>query len=209
MAKKDIDISEIIDTINNLNVEDLAKIGTAPTSVKVLVLMLAFITVLFAGSWFFTLPLYEKIQKAELEESDLKQKYVIYQTKAANLSAYKKQLADMKKSFAVMLRQLPNSVNIENLLVDLTQTSIAAGLQIEKFEPLPEVAKEFYAITPIDLQVKGTFHQFGNFVSGLAALPRIVTLDEIEIKHESEANHGKLIMTLKAKTYRYLDKDKK
>jgi len=205
---KNINLSEELDKLKNLDVEDLKRIGSAPGYVKTIVFIFSFFVILIAGAVILVKPVYEDIKTSKLEEEDLKKKYVIFQNKSANLSAYKQQLEGLEKSFEAILRQLPNRVNIENVLVDLTQTSVATGLQIEGFKPLPEVTEEFYASTAIELKVKGTFHQFGHFISGLAALPRIVTLDHIQITSTSESDLGKLSMEIKAITYRYIDTKK-
>ena len=132
--------------------------------------------------------------------------------KAANRTAYVEQLEEMKKTFNVMLRQLPNKTDIESLLVDLSQTSVASGLEVKFFKPETEIPREFYAEYPIRISVTGQYHQFGQFISGLAALPRIVTLSNIDIKQTDTKNAeqniaSKLKMDLMATTYRYLEED--
>ena len=138
------------------------------------------------------------------------------QAKAANRAAYVEQLEEMEKTFNVMLRQLPNKTDIESLLVDLSQTSVASGLDVEYFKPDTEVPREFYAEYPIKISVTGQYHQFGQFISGLAALPRIVTLSQIDIaslragnnnNQSGEAPDRKLKMDLVATTYRYIDEE--
>ena len=111
-----------------------------------------------------------------------------------------------------MLRQLPNKTDIESLLVDLSQTSVASGLEVKFFKPETEIPREFYAEYPIRISVTGQYHQFGQFISGLAALPRIVTLSNIDIKQTDTKNAeqniaSKLKMDLMATTYRYLEED--
>ncbi len=201
-----IDISELFERLNSLSVDDISKIGTAPQIVKIFILIVVFILIIAVGSWFIIKPIFDNIKKSQIEETTLKDKYVVYQSKAANLTAFQQQLNELEKSFKVVLRQLPNSVNIEDLLIDLTQTSVASGILIDKFQPQNEDIQEFYANTPIDLIVKGSYHQFGHFVSGLASLARIVTLDEIKIKKADGDDPSKLIMQLQANTYRYLNK---
>ncbi len=147
------------------------------------------------------------LQKAEAEEQDLRQQFETKQQRAANLDAYKAQLAEMEKSFGAMLRQLPGKTEVPNLLVDISQTGLAAGLEEKLFQPSSEQGKGFYAELPIKIRLVGSYHEFGTFVSGIAALPRIVTLHDIEIKPVSKDNFDNLIMELTAKTYRYLDDD--
>lgn len=153
------------------------------------------------------------LQKAEAEEHDLRTQFETKQQRAANLDAYKAQLAEMEKSFGAMLRQLPGRTEVPNLLVDISQTGLAAGLEEKLFQPSSEQSKGFYAELPIKIRLVGSYHEFGTFVSGIAALPRIVTLHDIEIKPVSKDGANKdgsfdnLIMELTAKTYRYLDDD--
>jgi type IV pilus assembly protein PilO len=128
------------------------------------------------------------------------------QRKAANFEAYKAQLAEMERSFGAMLRQLPGRTEVPSLLVDISQTGLAAGLQERLFQPGPEVRKDFYAELPIRIRLTGSYHQFGAFVSGIAALPRIVTLHDISISREgTETAPDRLTLDVTAKTYRYLD----
>ena len=110
----------------------------------------------------------------------------------------------MKQSFGAMVRQLPNQAEIEALLVDISQTGLASGLEFELFEPQPEVPKDFYAEKPIKLRVTGTYHEFGDFVSGVAALPRIVTQHDISIRPKGN-DSSQLVMEATAKTYRYVE----
>lgn len=147
------------------------------------------------------------LQKAEAEEQDLRTQFETKQQRAANLDAYKAQLAEMEKSFGAMLRQLPGKTEVPNLLVDISQTGLAAGLEEKLFQPSSEQSKGFYAELPIKIRLVGTYHEFGTFVSGIAALPRIVTLHDIEIKPVNKDSFDNLIMELTAKTYRYLDDD--
>jgi type IV pilus assembly protein PilO len=148
------------------------------------------------------------LQRAEAEEQDLRNQFETKQQRAANLDAYKGQLAEMERTFGAMLRQLPGKTEVPNLLVDISQTGLAAGLQEKLFQPATEQSKGFYAELPIKIKLVGSYHQFGNFVSGIAALPRIVTLHDIEIKPEGtgkDAGFDNLTMDVTAKTYRYIE----
>jgi type IV pilus assembly protein PilO len=147
------------------------------------------------------------LQKAEADEMDLRSQFENKQQRAANLDAYKAQLGEMERSFGAMLRQLPGKTEVPNLLVDISQTGLAAGLQEKLFQPGAEVSKGFYAELPIKIRLVGTYHEFGNFVSGIAALPRIVTLDDIQISPASDkaGTYDNLTMDLTAKTYRYIE----
>ena len=147
------------------------------------------------------------LQKAEADEVDLRAQFETKQQRAVNLEAYKAQLAEMERSFGAMLRQLPGKTEVPNLLVDISQTGLAAGLQEKLFQPGAEKGNGFYAELPIRIRLVGTYHEFGVFVSGIAALPRIVTLDDIQIAPIAEKNGGydNLTMDVTAKTYRYIE----
>jgi type IV pilus assembly protein PilO len=147
------------------------------------------------------------LQKAEATELDLRKQFETKQQRAANLDAYKGQLSEMERTFGAMLRQLPGKTEVPNLLVDISQTGLSAGLQEKLFQPAGEQVKGFYAELPIRIRLVGSYHQFGSFVSGIAALPRIVTLHNIEIKPQGTAGFDNLTMDVTAKTYRYIEDD--
>lgn len=210
-----MDIGQITSDLNNLDVQDFKKIGTAPLAARAFILALLFAAIVGAGIWFLVKPKFGTLEGVAAKEQILKTQFDETQSKAANREAYIEQLSEMKRTFNVMLRQLPNKTDIESLLIDLSQTSVASGLEVESFKPKKEIAREFYVEYPITIKVTGNYHQFGNFVSGLAALPRIVTLHNITIKPSQAksrsdkgsrtAENQKLEMTLVATTYRYLD----
>jgi type IV pilus assembly protein PilO len=139
------------------------------------------------------------------EETDLRQKFKAKHSKAVNLAVYQQQLADIERSFGALLRQLPGRTEVPNLLVDISQVGVGAGLEEKLFQPSPEVKKDFYAELPIKIKLTGSYHQMGEFVSGIAALPRIVTLHDIVIKPENKDAYDQLSFELTAKTFRYLD----
>ena len=148
------------------------------------------------------------LQKSEADELDLRTQFENKQQRAANLDAYKQQLGEMERSFGAMLRQLPGKTEVPNLLVDISQTGLAAGLSEKLFQPGPEKSNGFYAELPIKIRLVGSYHQFGAFVSGIAALPRIVTLHDIQISPVQEKGAGiydDLTMDVTAKTYRYIE----
>jgi type IV pilus assembly protein PilO len=124
-----------------------------------------------------------------------------------NLEVYKQQLKDIERSFGALLRQLPGKTEVPSLLVDISQTGLGAGLQEKLFQPEPEQKKDFYAELPIKIRLSGSYHQFGEFVSGIAALPRIVTLHDIDIKPDNKDAYDQLSLELTAKTYRYMDEN--
>src|SRR6202451_1119461 len=121
------------------------------------------------------------LQKAQNDELHLRAQFESKQQRAANLDAYRAQLGEMERSFGAMLRQLPGKTEVPNLLVDISQTGLAAGLQEKLFQPGSEKSNGFYAELPIKIKLVGSYHDFGAFVSGIAALPRIVTLDDMQI----------------------------
>jgi type IV pilus assembly protein PilO len=143
-------------------------------------------------------------QKAS-EEQDLRGKFKTKHSKAVNLAVYQQQLADIERSFGALLRQLPGRTEVPNLLVDISQVGVGAGLEEKLFQPSPEVKKDFYAELPIKIKLTGSYHQMGEFVSGIAALPRIVTLHDITIKPDNKDAYDQLSFELTAKTFRYLD----
>ena len=146
------------------------------------------------------------LQKAEADELDLRSQFESKQQRAANLEAYKTQLQEMERSFGAMLRQLPGKTEVPNLLVDISQTGLASGLQEKLFQPGSEKGNGFYAELPIKIKLVGTYHDFGNFVSGIAALPRIVTLHDIQISPaDAKGGYDNLTMDVTAKTYRYIE----
>ncbi len=206
--------------LGSLNGDDFQRIGTAPILVKAILILLVCLVVTGLGIHFMITPKFDQLKVVERKENELRLKFDQEQAKAANLSAYKLQLEEMRSAYSVMVRQLPNKTDIESLLVDLSQTSVAAGLDVEFFKPESELPREFYAEYPISISVTGRYHQFGEFVSGLAALPRIVTLSGIDISaiNEGRNNGGnnnvssgssgkRLKMDLVATTYRYLEED--
>jgi len=146
------------------------------------------------------------LQKAEADELDLRAQFENKQQRAANLDAYKAQLTEMERSFGAMLRQLPGKTEVPNLLVDISQTGLAAGLSEKLFQPGAEKSNGFYAELPIKIKLVGSYHQFGAFVSGIAALPRIVTLHDIQITPvDAKGAYDNLTMDVTAKTYRYIE----
>ena len=148
-----------------------------------------------------------ELQRREDTEQTLRQEFKTKHSKAVNLDVYKTQLKDIERSFGALLRQLPGKTEVPNLLVDISQTGLSAGLEEKLFQPQAEVKRDFYAELPIKITLTGSYHQLGEFVSGIAALPRIVTLHDIEIKTANKDAYDQLTLDLTAKTYRYLDED--
>jgi len=142
---------------------------------------------------------------AQEKERTLREEFRTKHAKAVNLNLYRQQLEDIQKSFGAMLRQLPGKTEMEALLVDISQTGVGVGLTQQLFQPQPEQSRDFYAERPIKIRLTGTYHQMGEFVSGIAALPRIVTLHNVEIKQVQGGTFDQLQLDVTAKTYRYLD----
>jgi type IV pilus assembly protein PilO len=185
---------------------DFSNTGAWPLPAKVLATVCLCALVLGAVYWFDTQHQWTNLKDEERKEQGLKDIFEDKQRKAANLEAYREQLEQIKETFGTLLRQLPGKAEVAELLVDVSQTGLAAGLEFELFKPGTENAAEFYAELPIDIRVIGDYHQFGAFVSGVAALPRIVALHDFNITPR-KADEGKLVMEVTAKTYRYIDEE--
>ena len=193
----------LIEELQSLDVND---IGRWPLVFRVAVIVLVFVAVTFAGIWFTIVK--DKapvLQRAQAEEQELRVTFENKQRKAANYDAYKAQLAQIEQSFGTMLRQLPGETEIPSLIVDISQTGLAAGLQEKLFQPQAEIPRDFYAEKPIKIRLSGGYHEMANFVSGIAALPRIVTLHDINITPEQKGSFDSLSLEVTAKTYRYIE----
>jgi type IV pilus assembly protein PilO len=174
--------------------------------------------VVAAGWWFKISNQQDDLARAVQQETHLKQEFARKQAKAVNLDALKKQLADMQDMLHQLLRQLPSKTEMPQLLVDISQTALAAGIDTELFQPEREIPKDFYAEEPIKLKMVGTYHQFGTFISDVASLPRVVilTMHDVSLSplKDKDAPAGAdvgdgqaLVLQGTVKTYRYLDED--
>lgn len=190
----------------DINDVDFNNMGSWPLPVKLILLAVIFAGTLFGGYKYFVEERLTALERAEATEQELRGEFSRKQAKAANLEAYKAQLEEMRRSFGAMLRQLPGETEVPNLLIDISQAGLAAGLDQERFVPQPESAKEFYAELPIQIRLTGNYHQFGEFASSVAALPRIVTLHNISITKQGETGDN-LTMDVIAKTYRYIEEE--
>lgn len=203
--------------LEQLQALDYKDIGRWPFLFRALGVGIVFVVASALMVWYFVtgsngnLP---DLRKAEAEQKSLWNTFDEKQRKAANLEAYRQQLAEIERTFGAMLRQLPGKTEVPSLLVDISQTGLAAGLQERLFQPSSEIRRDFYAELPIKITLTGGYHEFGLFVSGIAALPRIVTLHDIEIasggsrtrsRGRAQAPSDQLTMNLTAKTYRYLE----
>ncbi|HWM28145.1 MAG TPA: type 4a pilus biogenesis protein PilO [Woeseiaceae bacterium] len=193
----------LVDELRSLDVND---IGRWPLVFRAAVIGLVFAVVVgFGIYWTIIEDRAPQLKRAQDEEQTLKVAFESKQKKAANYDKYKEQLAQMEQSFGTMLRQLPGETEIPSLIVDISQTGLAAGLQEKLFQPQSEVPKDFYAEKPILIQLAGSYHDIANFVSGIAALPRIVTLHDINITSDNADSFDQLSIEVTAKTYRYLE----
>lgn len=191
-------------TLDDLRSIDFNDVAGWPRSVKIAAAVLVCILILAGGYWFIIKDQLAALEKVEREEIALKDDFTEKKALAVNLEAYKEQMDEMQERFGVMLRQLPNRTEVPELLIDITQTGIGRGLQFDLFQPRNKRVADFYAELPINIKVRGTYHQLGGFVSDMAALPRIVTIDDLVL---SPSGGEKLTMSAIAKTYHYLDDD--
>ena len=195
----------VVDELKNLDVND---VGRWPLVFRAAVIFIVFIAIVGAGVWFTIIKdRLPALQRAQDDESTLRVTFENKQRKAANYDAYKAQLAQIEQSFGTMLRQLPGETEIPSLIVDVSQTGLASGLQEKLFQPQPEIPRDFYAEKPIKIRLSGGYHEIANFVSGVAALPRIVTLHDINITPEGQDSFDQLSLEVTAQTYRYLDEE--
>jgi type IV pilus assembly protein PilO len=194
--------------VDDLRALDMNDPGRWPLPIRAAAVSLAFVAVVAAGVYFFVIQ-QEKplLDRAKQDEVDLRGTFEDRQRKAANFDAYRTQLAEIERDFGAMLRQLPGKTEVPSLLVDISQTAAGAGLEEKLFQPTGEIQKDFYAELPIKLRYSGSYHELGNFVSGIAALPRIVTLHDITIHRGEKDSPDELTFEVTAKTYRYLEEE--
>jgi len=190
-----------LDDIRRLNIRDA---GNWPLLPKIMILGILFLLILLAGGFFDWRDQIEALDKAQDEETRLKEAYASKKAKAVNLELYVQQLKEIEQSFGALLKQLPNKSEMDALLTDVNQAGLGRGLQFELFRPATtEKMAEFYAELPISIRVTGTYHDMGAFASDVAQLPRIVTLNDVGIVNDK----GTLTMEATAKTFRYLDEE--
>jgi type IV pilus assembly protein PilO len=199
--------------LNELNQLDINDFGEWPIPIKAVAILIACIALGGLAYYYDTSGQLDRLAQEQKTEQDLRTSLETKQQKAANLQAYRDQLAEMEQSFGAMLKQLPNRTEVAALLVDVSQTGLANGLEFELFQPENEITREFYAELPIRIRVRGNYHDFGRFVSGLAALPRIVTIHDVQISGSAGQTTGgqsgtdgeSLALQATVKTYRYLE----
>ncbi|MDI3401901.1 type 4a pilus biogenesis protein PilO [Pseudomonas sp. V88_4] len=200
--------SEWLDSLRNVDFNDLdtSNIGSWPPVVKGLAGGLLMVLVLALGYNFYISDLESQLELKREEEVTLKEQFASKAHMAANLELYTQQMKEMENSFGVLLRQLPSDTEVPGLLEDITRTGLGSGLEFEEIKLLPEVTQQFYIELPIQITVTGAYHDLATFVSGVAGLPRIVTLHDFELAPANPEGGPKLRMSILAKTYRYNDK---
>lgn len=195
----------LVDELKNLDVND---VGRWPIVFRAAVISIVFVVVVGLGIyWFIIEDKAPQLKRDQETEETLRVTFENKQKKAANYDAYKSQLSQMEQSFGTMLRQLPGETEIPSLIVDVSQTGLAAGLQEKLFQPQSEIRKDFYAEKPIKITLSGGYHEIAKFVSGVASLPRIVTLHDINISPDASDSFDQLTLAVTAKTYRYLEEE--
>lgn len=196
----------MLDDLRNLDFQDM---GSAPASVRYFLLTILLILLVVAGYFLVIKDKWAQLERVEQEEFALRADFEEKQQKAANLEAYEQQLAEMQELLETMFRQLPSKTEMDKLLVDVSQTALAAGIDVQLFEPTSEEYKDFYAERPINVRMLGNYHEFGDFVSGVAALPRVVilTMHNVSLRRATGGARaqGRLILEGQVKTYRYID----
>ncbi|MBS7662316.1 type 4a pilus biogenesis protein PilO [Pseudomonas lalucatii] len=201
-------LSDSLDSLRKIDISDLDfnNVGSWPAAVKFIAGVLLLVLVLALGYNFHLKDLQVQLESRQSEEGALKQQFATKAFQAANLEAYKAQMEEMEISFGALLKQLPSDTEVPGLLEDITRTGLGSGLEFEEIKLLPEVTQQFYIELPIQIKVVGAYHDLATFVSGVASLPRIVTLHNFELVPARTDSASKLRMNILAKTYRYNDK---
>ncbi|NCF62151.1 MAG: type 4a pilus biogenesis protein PilO [Gammaproteobacteria bacterium] len=201
--------------LNELRDLDFNDIGSAPASVRYIILTFLLIVILAIGYFLLIKAKTEQLELVERLENTLRIDFEAKQAKAASLEAYEAQLAEMQELLETMFRQLPSRTEMDKLLVDVSQTALGAGIDVQLFQPNAEAFHDFYAERPISVRMLGDYHQFGEFVSGVASLPRVVilTMHDISLRRATDRDvgagrgDGRLILEGTVKTYRYIDEE--
>lgn len=198
-------LQDVLQELQEFDFSDLDadNIGSWPMPVKVIAWALVFVAILALGYVYNISELQDNLAASEQKELTLKNEYESKAFQAANLEAYRKQMVEMEESFGALVSQLPSDTEVPGLLEDITNKGLESGLEITRIELGGETSQEFYIELPIEIEVEGTYHDLGSFVSGIAGLPRIVTLHDFQIDQQNEGSV--LIMKITAKTYRYKD----
>lgn len=197
-----IDFQAVAEDFRTLDPKDP---GAWPLVPRIVILAGMFLALIAAAAWFGWQVQYEELDAKRQEEVKLKDDWLAKKKQAVNLDAYRNQLVEIERSFGALLKQLPNAAEMESLLVDINQAGLGRGLQFELFKPGAEVVKDFYAELPITVNLSGSYHDFGSFAGDIAKLPRIVTLNDINV---TQGKAGEVLaLATTAKTFRYLDEE--
>jgi type IV pilus assembly protein PilO len=197
-----IDFKQVVEDFKTLDPKDP---GLWPLIPRILILIALFFGLLLAAWWLGWRVQLEDLDAKVQEESLLREQWLGKKKQAVNLEEHRKQLAEIDRSFGVLLKQLPNKSEMEALLIDVNQAGLGRGLQFELFKPGTENVKDFYAELPITIKLTGSYHDLGSFAGDVAKMSRIVTLNDIDIKELQGKDKGILSMSAVAKTFRYLD----
>ena len=199
-------MENVLKSIQEFDVNDIDfdNIGGWPLALKVVVWVGALVAILVVGYFYHVQTLQESLDKAAKQEMELREEFETKAYQAANLDAFKRQMAEMEESFGALVSQLPSDTEVPGLLEDITNKGMLNGLEFDSIALQTEVAREFYVELPIEIQAQGSYHDLGAFVSGMAGLPRIVTLHDFTISQQASEN-AILRMNITAKTYRYKD----
>ena len=187
-----------IEDVKNADINDPS---TWPVSLKLLIILIGACAILFAGYWYIIKDQIVDLETRERKEQTLKKTYLDKKALAINLPAYKKQMEDIRQRFGLLLQQLPDKNEVPELLIDITQAGLGQGLKFNLFDPGTKSIKDFYAVLPIKIDINGTYHEYGEFISDLSTLSRIVTIGNVKIKSVK----GGLAMAAIVNTYHYLD----
>lgn len=197
-----IDFQAVAEDFRTLDPKDP---GVWPLVPRIVILAGMFVALIAAAAWFGWQVQYEELDAKRQEEVKLKDDWLAKKKQAVNLDAYRNQLVEIERSFGALLKQLPNAAEMESLLVDINQAGLGRGLQFELFKPGAEAVKDFYAELPITVNLSGSYHDFGSFAGDIAKLPRIVTLNDINV---TQGKAGEVLtLATTAKTFRYLDEE--
>lgn len=183
---------------------DINDIGSWTRRAKLFMTGLLCVLLVFAGYWFIIKDKFVDLEKVEREEEQLRSTFLEKKALAINLDAYRQQMVEAKEMFEVLKRQLPNESEIPDLLIDMTQVGLSRGLQFEQIKPGSTVPKDFYAEKRVSIKANGEYHQIANFISDIAALPRIINVSNFKLRRKS-GNPQNLTLEAVTKTYHYLD----
>ena len=193
-----------LESLRNFDINDLDfnNAGSWPLPIKIICILIVVAAVLFGVYWFVIKDLNVQLEGVKQEELDLKSRFEVKAAQVSNLEDYRAQMVEIKTTFGALLKQLPSDTEVPGLLEDISSLGALAGLELSSIELRPEVTQDFYIELPIDIKLKGTYHDIASFVSGVAGLPRIVTLHDFNINKGKDTD-GRLSMAIQAKTYRY------